>query len=330
MSSVLTTLKDFNEDNFVLKKHPLVGIDLESKIIYLTGLCLVMNADDKILGTERKYIATLIRTFDLPDKIIMNLEKNAAALDKIFIDDFKSTLLEKNLVNTFFYDAVMICFQDDNYCISEKSVIEEFKILFDTSDKDLKFIERVVQSVSSKNIKQIECIKCEKLWQWEHLTEYHRINHSHKIIKISTACDLLHYISTEPYSVTIELGAGVYRLTEDDFEKCTYTSIVGDGTDKTTILLVGIRNVLQDDEDHYNQHSHEFNISRLGISSIKNCNIDSLHHELLVLTTYFSDSNPFEGSYVPKHITIDDATKRCLKQINEAFESLCHPMRDIN
>lgn len=321
MSSILDTLKSFNEDRIILENHPLKELELESKVTYLTGLALIMNADEDMQGSEKRYVATLIRTFDLPDTLLAELEQNATALEKDFIEEFKITLLNKDLVNTFFYDAVMICFQDGDYCKTEKAVIDQLCHLLDFSKSDMTFIEHLVKAINSNDLEYIESLDGEKFWQWEYLLDYKDIGYSPECLKASCSKDLNSLIKiAEPFASTIKLAEGRYTLTSDDIEDFIQVKIIGAGVENTTLYFEGEENTLKDDDDVYNHHSHEFNISGMNVVSIQDCKIDSWHPQLLILTTFDSDKKIFDGCDVDSDIEIDDAYDRAQKQIQSALD----------
>ncbi|MGL1051642.1 hypothetical protein ACSTD8_20595 [Vibrio vulnificus] len=319
MSSILKKLKNYNDDTFILTEHPIENFILENKVTYLYGLGLIMGADDEFNESEKRFIGTLIRTLDLPDELLDEVEQNSRAIDEDFIEQLKNTLTENNLVDTFFYDALMICFQDDSYCQTEQAVLKQLCQILGVTDEKFSLVEKTVKAIDSKNTPDIEDIDGEGYWKWKHLVQYNRINYSPKRIKISNERDLKDFIGNEPFSTEINLTEGDFWLSEVDIDKLFNTQVSGAGRDKTTIWLEGEENDSFDDECSLNDHTHELNISMLNLKSISNVKIRTKHSKLLVLTMC-GDGNLFTNCEL-EDVSEIDLFKRSRLQI-EAFKNM--------
>lgn len=284
MSAILKSLKNYNDDTFTLSEHPIVDLDLENKVAYLYGLGLIMGSDEQIDESEKRFIGTLLRTLNLPDELLEEVEQNSQSIDEGFIEELKKTLTTNNLVSTFFYDAVMICYQDGNYCQTEKDVIKQLRYLLDFSDDDIFLVERTIEAIDSKNKAVLESIDGEGYWKWKHLVEYNRIDYTPESIKVSNYKDFKYLLDKEMYYTNIKLGEGEFWLSEADIEKLFSAKITGAGINKTTIWLEGEENCLFDEESPFNDHSHEITISMFNLKSISNCSVGTRHSKLLVLT----------------------------------------------
>lgn len=326
MSSILKSLKNYNDESFTLSEHPCSDLDLEYKVTYLYGLGLIMGSDEQIDESEKRFIGTLLRTLDLPDELLEEIEQNSQSIDEGFIEELTKTLTSNNLVSTFFYDAVMICYQDDNYCQTEREVINQLQYILDFSDDDISLVERTIKAIDSKNKSDIESIDGEGYWKWKHLVEYNRIDYSPESIKVSNYKDFRTLLDKEPFNLDIKLGEGKFWLEESDINKLFGATITGAGIGKTTIWLVGEENYIVDEDSPCNDHSHELTISKFNIKVVTDCTIGTSHSKLQVLTM-FGDEALFNNCELDDVSEIDmferDRLQRAVMKKNlEELDSL--------
>lgn len=56
---------ELKNESEIFEKHPCRELDVESKMHYLNGIALVMNEDNDVNEAEKKYLGTLVNSFDL-------------------------------------------------------------------------------------------------------------------------------------------------------------------------------------------------------------------------------------------------------------------------
>ncbi|ENV2992062.1 TerB family tellurite resistance protein [Vibrio vulnificus] len=310
MSSILKSLKTYNDRPFKLLDHPTKKMDLENKVTYVYGLGLIMGADDEYHESEKKFIGTLLRTLDLPDELLEDVEQNSRTMDEEFIEQLKNTLTKNNLVDAFFYDALMICFQDGSYCQTEQAVLKQLCHLLGFNDKQLDLVERTVNAIDSINKFEIASLEGECYWNWEHLLEYSGIEYFPEYFKVSNDKDLhdLIIVHKRKQVCTFErimLGEGDFYLSEDDFYNLSINDarleITGLGKNNTTVWLEGKKNnyfvsdILESSDKQFLDEYPSFAYSHClytgwgGVDSISNCNVRTSHSNLLVVKTSGSD-----------------------------------------
>lgn len=286
MSSILKSLKNYNDETFTLSEHPIGDLDLEYKVTYLYGLGLIMGSDEQIDKSEKRFIGILLRTLDLPDELLEEIEQSSQSIDEGFIEELTKTLTSNNLVSTFFYDAVMICYQDGNYCPTEREVINQLQYILDFSDDDISLVERTIKGIDSKSKSDIESIEGEGYWNWKHLVEYNRIDYTPESIKVSNYKDFRTLLDKELFNLDIKLGEGKFWLEENDINKLYGATITGSGVGKTMICLEGEENYSVDEDLPFSDHSHELTISKHNIKVVTDCTIGTSHSKLQVLTMF--------------------------------------------
>lgn len=322
MSSILKSLKNYNDETFTLSEHPIGDLDLEYKVTYLYGLGLIMGSDEQIDKSEKRFIGTLLRTLDLPDELLEEIEQNSQSIDEGFIEELTKTLTSNNLVSTFFYDAVMICYQDDNYCQTEREVINQLQYILDFSDDDISLVERTIKAIDSKNKSDIESIDGEGYWKWKHLVEYNRIDYSPESIKVSNYKDFRTLLDKELFYLDIKLSEGKFWLDENDINKLFGATITGSGIGKTTIWLEGEENYSVDEDLPFSDHSHELTISKHNIKVVTDCTIGTSHSKLQVLTMFgdeaiFNDCELDDVSEIDMFERNRLMTEAAMKQLEE-------------
>lgn len=322
MSSILKSLKNYNDETFTLSEHPIGDLDLEYKVTYLYGLGLIMGSDEQIDKSEKRFIGTLLRTLDLPDELLEEIEQNSQSIDEGFIEELTKTLISNNLVSTFFYDAVMICYQDDNYCQTEREVIHQLQYILDFSDDDISSVERTIKAIDSKNKSDIESIDGEGYWKWKHLVEYYRIDFSPESIKVSNYKDFITLLDKELFYLDIKLGEGKFWLEENDINKLFGATITGSGIGKTTVWLKGEENYSVGEDSPFSDHSHELTISKLNIKVVSDCTIGTSHAKLQVLTMFgdealFNDYELDDVSEIDMFKRNSLMTEAMMKQLEE-------------
>ncbi|ELX4139875.1 hypothetical protein QJ359_004413 [Vibrio vulnificus] len=297
MSSILKVLKSYNgsdesneNDVFITWSHPSINLPLEQKITYLHGLGLIMACDNELHESEKKFISKLIQMMDLPKELLEEVEKNSKSVDESFLEEFKRSILNSlELGCIFFYDAVMLCFQDGNYCETEQKVIKELSRMAFFPNDELTLVEKTIKAIHSRSIIEINSIEGERYWNWVHLIQCENISFRPKIIKVGNCLDFASLrASMIDYSsiyrdVEIILGEDDgYQITWLDIEGFCDTRIIG--SENTTIWLVGEENDTFDDEFIVNAHSHEIDMGVCTLTSISNCKIRTEHSNLLILT----------------------------------------------
>ncbi|MEK1998815.1 hypothetical protein WOB97_00730 [Vibrio parahaemolyticus] len=326
MTSILKSLKNYNDETLKLSEHPVVGLDLEHKVTYLYGLGLIMEADEQIDESQKRFIGTLLKSFDLPEELLEEIEQNSQSIDDKFIEELKDTLSANNLVSIFFYDAMMVCFQDGNYCQIEKELIKQLQYLLNFNDGDISLVEKTIEAIDSRNKNQIESIEGEGYWRWKHLLDYNRIDYNPLSIKISNQRDLREFFDEDISYIEVNLGDGDFTLSEFDIEKIFSIKLIGSGIDRTTIWLKGNKNGLYDDESHFNDHSHEMEISNLNIESISQCKVCTNHSKLLVLTM-FGDEILFQECQL-EDVSEIDSFKKSEAEIEASMKAI-EGLRDL-
>lgn len=332
MTSLLQALKKHNgsdesneNDVLITWNHPSIDLPLEQKITYLHGLGLIMGCDNELHESEKKFISKLIQMMDLPKELFEEVEINSRSVDEIFLDDFKRIILNSlELGCIFFYDAVMLCFQDGNYCETEQEVIKELSRMAFFPDEELALVERTIKAIHSRSIPEINTIEGERYWNWVHLIQCENISYRPDIIHVRNSLDFISLnVSTIDYSsiytgVEIRLGDGEdFRITSLDINAFCGTKITG--SEQTTIWLEGEENDTFDGECTVNAYTHEIDMEACALESISNCKIKTEHSNLLVLT--YGGERLFNNCILENVSEADGAEHRRL-QVEAAYSSI--------
>ena len=82
MSKINDFVKEVKTEVLKYSNHPAVKLDVEQKYLYLKGLSLFSNADDKITDEEKDYLTSMILALDLPKDTLGILLEFAHEPDK--------------------------------------------------------------------------------------------------------------------------------------------------------------------------------------------------------------------------------------------------------
>ncbi|OOF05542.1 hypothetical protein [Salinivibrio sp. MA607] len=326
MSYILKTLKNYNDEKLKLSEHPIGDLDLEYKVTYLYGLGLIMGSDEQADKSEKTFVGTLLRTLELPDELLEEIEQNVQSIDEDFIEELTKILSANNLVSTFFYDAVMICHLGGSYDKVKKEVIKQMSYLLNFPGENLEIVEKVINAINSRDKNNIKTIEGEEYWDWKHLLEYARVDYEPESVKVSSYEKFRILLGRDVFNVNIKLGKGEFWLSEEDVDKLFGATINGAGADKTKIWLIGEENPSFDEGGPFNEHSHEMTISKISLESISNCNVVSVHSKMLVLTLFFKrklfNNCKLEG------VSEVDSVQRGAEQLDASMDAL-KELRDL-
>ena len=131
-----------------MQLHPLVNEDIETKLNYLHGLAIVMNADDEISDSEKEFLELLIATIELSDIAIKYLLSFAENPDEDQINELFQVLSKSELIKyTFIFDCYIIAMRDNVINESEKQVIELFLDLLGLNENEVKLIKELENEI---------------------------------------------------------------------------------------------------------------------------------------------------------------------------------------
>ncbi len=221
MNNVLKSLQNFVDETLILESHPVRSNSLDEKVQYLTALALIMNADDEMSQDEKKYIKVLMNTFNLPNDMLADIAESVVSPSKDLITDIKEMLNNHELQKTFFYDAIMISFQDGDFSKSEEDAVEQLRIIAGANVDDVRFITKVIEAITSKDLKAIAKLGGQKIWQWKYLLDYYKMTNDCKTIKICSQSELNELLNDEQltYCEGLIKAFAKYGLLVDEDEK---------------------------------------------------------------------------------------------------------------
>lgn len=145
MANILEMVKKVNQVNYVLN-HPVAKESLETKIHYLNGLALMMNVDDDIHETEKNFLSSMIKTFELDGSILDQLVTFAEAPNEEAIDElFKEISGDKIVRYNFMIDAVILSEKDSTVHKNEKELLNIFFEKLDFSKKEIDQLDELMK-----------------------------------------------------------------------------------------------------------------------------------------------------------------------------------------
>jgi formylglycine-generating enzyme len=135
---IFNALKKLDENEH-FKNHPIKGLDLSTKILYIRGLVFVMNIDNENHEKEYAYIKNILKCIDVPEKcLVETLETlNGESVDlavKDFVEEIKNN---DELKTAFMVDAVILTKQDGVIREEEKKIVDIFARHFSISDNQM-------------------------------------------------------------------------------------------------------------------------------------------------------------------------------------------------
>lgn len=154
MSEILSIMKKIRDKyNLMnLQKHPVANEELEIKVHYLNGLALMMNVDEEIHETEKKYLSILINTFQLEDSMLEQFTTFAKEPEEDATNEFLKIISnsEDTKIN-FMVDALIIADQDCNIHDNEKALLNYYFEMLSFSSEETRKVRDVAEIIKNKD-----------------------------------------------------------------------------------------------------------------------------------------------------------------------------------
>ncbi len=124
---------EIEKESEIFEKHPCRELDTESKVHYLNGIALVMNEDNDVSETEKKYLGTLVNSFELDSKYINESIEFAEEPDEKSVMEMLKAFSSNEVKYSFIIDCMMVANADGDFSDEEAKLIEQFFDLYDIS-----------------------------------------------------------------------------------------------------------------------------------------------------------------------------------------------------
>lgn len=152
MASILDMVKKVEKVDFI-PNHPVLKENLETKIHYLNGLALMMNVDEEIHESEKNFLSSLIKSFELDASMLKQFVDFAEKPDNDAVNEFFKTLSDNdNVKQIFMMDAILLTEKDGKVHEKEKELLDVYFNKFSFTKKQINNFRKLAKILLNQNL----------------------------------------------------------------------------------------------------------------------------------------------------------------------------------